>query len=298
MKNKIIILALVIICFIAFPINTVTAADEEYTFDDGAGDVFDEEFEKHPEVQDIDMNQIVYSKTGKTVNLDINFVGNFRKLSSLELVIIVYLYTSGDEYQILYLYSSLFENITGSNLNGDFINVEIEGFNTQKITLTFDLGSEDETYEDIIVSTAKADIQQTYAYTDIYPNEEFLDVDAQGDNKGEVGESLSFTGTASGGTPPYSYEWDFGDGEISEEQNPTHKYEDAGTYDVTLYVMDGAGVEGIDFFSVTISGENGGNGNGENGSSDDSNTGIIIFIVLIVIIVVVGLAVVFFVIKK
>ncbi|MBT5800892.1 MAG: PKD domain-containing protein, partial [Gemmatimonadetes bacterium] len=34
-----------------------------------------------------------------------------------------------------------------------------------------------------------------------------------------------------------SWRWDFGDGKISTEQHPIHKYEEAGTsYTVTLYV--------------------------------------------------------------
>ncbi len=38
-----------------------------------------------------------------------------------------------------------------------------------------------------------------------------------------------------------NYNWDFGDGETSTEQNPTHNYSSKGTYEVTLTVEDGAG---------------------------------------------------------
>jgi hypothetical protein len=216
-------------------------------------------------------------------------------------VLIVYLYTSEQEYQILYLYSQLFENISASTLEEEFIDVDISGFNTNKLTLTFDLINESEVYEDIIVSTAKADIAQTFAYTDIYPNEEFLDVDAGEDREGEVDESISFTAIVTSGVSPYSYEWDFGDGEISEEQNPTHSYSEEGTYDVTLYVMDDAGVEGIDFLTVTIGDGNGngsnGNGNGD-GNGDNGSSGVLVFVGLIVLIVIVLIAVLFFVFKK
>jgi hypothetical protein len=45
MKRKMIILGLVLVFFISFLNGSVVAADEELTFNDGAGDVFDEEFD-------------------------------------------------------------------------------------------------------------------------------------------------------------------------------------------------------------------------------------------------------------
>jgi len=38
---------------------------------------------------------------------------------------------------------------------------------------------------------------------------------------GEVPLTVNFTGSATGGTPPYSYSWDFGDSASSTEQNPS-----------------------------------------------------------------------------
>ncbi|PLX07347.1 MAG: hypothetical protein C0596_10385 [Marinilabiliales bacterium] len=40
---------------------------------------------------------------------------------------------------------------------------------------------------------------------------------------------------------PDQWEWDFGDGTISNEENPTHLYESNGTYDVTLTVNNSYG---------------------------------------------------------
>lgn len=39
-------------------------------------------------------------------------------------------------------------------------------------------------------------------------------------------------------SPDYSYEWDFGDGETSNDAEPTHVYEDGGIYNVSLTVTD------------------------------------------------------------
>lgn len=50
-----------------------------------------------------------------------------------------------------------------------------------------------------------------------------------------------FSGSATGGTPPYTYSWDFGDGTpTSSQQNPSHSYVTAGDYTATLTVTDSA----------------------------------------------------------
>src|SRR5581483_7409257 len=57
---------------------------------------------------------------------------------------------------------------------------------------------------------------------------------------GQVPLNVAFTGTATGGTPPYSYGWNFGDSSTSTSQNPSHTYNAAGTYTATLTVTDSA----------------------------------------------------------
>jgi PKD repeat protein len=49
---------------------------------------------------------------------------------------------------------------------------------------------------------------------------------------------VDFTASASGGQPPFSYYWQFGDGEESTLESPSHVYTDAGTYQATLVVTD------------------------------------------------------------
>lgn len=54
----------------------------------------------------------------------------------------------------------------------------------------------------------------------------------------KVGEKVQFSPNIVGGSTPYTYEWDFGDKETSNEIAPVHEYNSAGTYTVTLKVTD------------------------------------------------------------
>ena len=54
---------------------------------------------------------------------------------------------------------------------------------------------------------------------------------------------VAFSSTVTGGAPPYAYEWNFGDGKTSREQNP-RTFWSAGNYTVTLKVKDSAGKTG------------------------------------------------------
>jgi len=54
--------------------------------------------------------------------------------------------------------------------------------------------------------------------------------------------SLSLRAYASGGTKPYKYFWNFGDGDTSYHQNIIHVYTaDSGLYQISLTVADSAG---------------------------------------------------------
>jgi outer membrane protein assembly factor BamB len=65
-----------------------------------------------------------------------------------------------------------------------------------------------------------------------------LSATVDGPHYGLIDIPIEFTGDGYGGYKPYSYHWDFGDGETSTEQNPTHTYTTPDNYTVTLTVTD------------------------------------------------------------
>ncbi len=54
-------------------------------------------------------------------------------------------------------------------------------------------------------------------------------------------QSISFTASPIGGTSPYSYSWEFGDGTTSSIANPTHSYNNAAIFSVILTINDSKG---------------------------------------------------------
>jgi PKD repeat protein len=66
------------------------------------------------------------------------------------------------------------------------------------------------------------------------------------------GQILSFTATGSGGQPPYTYAWDFGDGAKTTGSSATHSYSTSGNYTVTLTVTDYWGHKFTSTQAVTV----------------------------------------------
>lgn len=65
--------------------------------------------------------------------------------------------------------------------------------------------------------------------------------------------SVSFTGTAAGGTAPYAYLWNFGDGSTgSASPTPQHVYNLSGTYGAKLTVSDATGASATAAVTITV----------------------------------------------
>ena len=68
------------------------------------------------------------------------------------------------------------------------------------------------------------------------------------------GQAVTFAGTGSGSQGPYSYAWDFGDGQNGSGQTTQHVYAAAGIYTVVLTVTDAAGCAATTSFIHTAVG--------------------------------------------
>lgn len=74
----------------------------------------------------------------------------------------------------------------------------------------------------------------------------------------EAGESVTFdgSGTIVSNVPDdnvaVSYRWTFGDGTTGSGSSTSHTYENAGTYEVTLKVIDSAGRVGETMETITV----------------------------------------------
>ncbi len=63
---------------------------------------------------------------------------------------------------------------------------------------------------------------------------------------------VAFFSTVAGGLPPHTYEWQFGDGNVSNEPNPVHEFAAVGEYRVNLTVRDAGGETAVSNY-ITIS---------------------------------------------
>ncbi len=118
-----------------------------------------------------------------------------------------------------------------------------------------------ETVEDILdvqreLSRVRGEIEQTKArmqyleqtsatsLIEVHLEQSKLDIEFTADKRRGLkeGEKIQFTvRQVTGGFAPYSYEWDFGDGDISTDEAPTHAYKADGSYTVSLTVTDDRG---------------------------------------------------------
>lgn len=62
----------------------------------------------------------------------------------------------------------------------------------------------------------------------------------QSASTGSAPLTVDFSCTVTNGSSPYFYRWNFGDGSISTSKDPTHSFDDTGTFKVRLTVTDSA----------------------------------------------------------
>ena len=308
--EKTLILVMGISCILIGSIYSVVAADENKSIEDPEGDVFVfdydyediEDFVTTNEKPNIDIKKITYAKDSenKEVTLTLEVFGNIEDKGSLDsedldsLNLVSYglsLSTSQDTYEINYI------NQTCQLSYSNYTVVNITDFSIYGGTLTiqFDLLNTDETYEEMVANTVELIFSGEVIgyYMDIAPDDP-MSVDAGGPYEGEAGDDNEFSGIAYLGMPPYTYEWDFGDGETANGKNPVHSYESAGNYTVTLTVTDNAGSTANDTTLIHITKGDMPPSNGGNGT----DSGLFMFVAIIAIIAIIGIIVIIFIIRR
>ncbi|HEV2317127.1 MAG TPA: PKD domain-containing protein [Thermoplasmata archaeon] len=68
----------------------------------------------------------------------------------------------------------------------------------------------------------------------------------------EVGELTSFTATGAGGTPPFAFVWDLGDGSMAFGPTADHSFSTVGNDTVTVTATDSAGADSAGNVTVTV----------------------------------------------
>ena len=64
--------------------------------------------------------------------------------------------------------------------------------------------------------------------------------------------SINFTSIAQNYKGKLKYDWDFGDGEVSKEVSPSHKYGETGEFTCSLLVTDGRGKKSTDSIKILV----------------------------------------------
>jgi PKD repeat protein len=135
----------------------------------------------------------------------------------------------------------------------------------QNISLEFDavVISDGENINVVNVSGWKCGIQRLFcedtATVLVEKQPDPLVADAGGPYNGYVSESIQFTGSATGGVPPYTYAWDLNnDGTYDDSVgvNPTYSWGAIGTYTIHLKVTDTTGTNNTDSAQVTVNERN------------------------------------------
>jgi PKD repeat protein len=72
--------------------------------------------------------------------------------------------------------------------------------------------------------------------------------------RGVAPATFEFEANVIGGTGPYTYSWDFGDGsvEVDDDETVEHTFDVAGTYSVDLAVLDSTGQSASDSILITV----------------------------------------------
>ncbi len=272
---------------------------------------------KDIEVKNIDIREVRYDRQDTSVTLKLKVEGEIEDRGNLfdyENLDVDFLDVNSIAYEFIVQttddgmfndYTITYTNKTCQLTKSDFqtVNISEDDFyiqNKDTLVINFELDSENEIFDNLAAETTfmkfnlsnldpnLEDFSDLFVIlTDVAPNPP-VEVIAIVTNLGVVGKSIDFNGSAIFGQPPYTYNWNFGDGSTSTKKSPNHTYEKPGKYEYNLTVTDNSGDTASYSDIIEISG----------GGGDDDNVPIIMFLGVIIIIAIIGIIAVIFIIRR
>ena len=302
MMKKIFIVGLIVCSFFVVSISSVLAAPETHTIFDTPDtyDVTDSSGNIVSGKNYLDIKEASCTQDGKHVELKLKLTIDGKIQNSDMIFYAISLVTSENRYDIYFSNDSC--TVTDFEQN-EMEGVNYSGVGTGTLIISFYLSNSSEEY--VFVYAVAYESTEEEDYVDYAPSENIpLFDDAGIPETGVTGESISFSANASYGTTPYTFLWKFGDGKTSDEQNPTHTYDQAKTYKVIVLVTDTNDYSDVYYGTIEITAGDGGDQNGgdhnggDNAGEESSNSGLILFVVIIAIISIAGIAVVVYIIRR
>src|SRR5215213_1581898 len=239
----------------------VTGGMEPYTirwdFDDGDSD----EEESDDDDNDVDhtfdvagnytISATVTDSTGRTVSDSILItVEPAPPLTAVEI-------TSSDTEGVAPATFDFEANVTGGTVpytySWDFGDGSVESDDDESIDHTFNIAGNYTVSATVTDSTGRTVSDSILITVEPAPPLTAVEITSS-DTEGVAPATFDFEANVTGGTVPYTYSWDFGDGSVESDDDESidHTFDVAGNYTVTLTVTDSTGRTVSDSILITV----------------------------------------------
>ena len=284
-KTAIIFLVLAALVISAINVNAYSAT---IIIDDEINDVIHEDAEgnilENQSYPNVDIDELKCVQTDRKVEITLKLEQAGKIESSLLTYYMITLVTTDEDGGYMLLYSSeIAAELEGTDPiwimdgKGEWITpLSFSGVGTNTLSVSFNLKSSNERAISIEALVAK-EMPDGSSYFDMAPNDfdesttMNLEPNAGNSYNTTVGETLQLSGSLAEGDPSdYTWLWIIDDTSIQlEGQNPTRVFIAKENYTGILYVYDGQGNWGMDYFEINVlaksSSQNGDGGNDQPG---------------------------------